>query len=72
MRHVRKAQLALHNPALRADRERRRGRTRTLVPAGAGRVLVLGDVPIELPGARSCAWTVPIRRDRARRGDDLA
>jgi glycosyltransferase involved in cell wall biosynthesis/GT2 family glycosyltransferase/Flp pilus assembly protein TadD len=40
-----------HNRALRADRERRRrSDLEALVPAGAGRVLVLGDVPIELPG----------------------
>jgi glycosyltransferase involved in cell wall biosynthesis/GT2 family glycosyltransferase/tetratricopeptide (TPR) repeat protein len=40
-----------HNRALREDRERgRRSDLEMLVPAGAARVLVLGDVPIELPG----------------------
>ena len=40
-----------HNRALREDRERRRrSDLETLVPAGAARVLIVGDVPIELPG----------------------
>jgi GT2 family glycosyltransferase/glycosyltransferase involved in cell wall biosynthesis/Flp pilus assembly protein TadD len=40
-----------HNRALREDRERgRRSDLEALVPAGAARVLIVGDVPIELPG----------------------
>ena len=40
-----------HNRALRADRERgRRSDLEALLPPGAGRVLVVGDIPIELPG----------------------
>jgi glycosyltransferase involved in cell wall biosynthesis/GT2 family glycosyltransferase/tetratricopeptide (TPR) repeat protein len=40
-----------HNRTLRADRQRRRrSDLETLVPAGAARVLIVGDVPIELPG----------------------
>jgi glycosyltransferase involved in cell wall biosynthesis/GT2 family glycosyltransferase/Flp pilus assembly protein TadD len=40
-----------HNHTLRQQRERRRrGDLETLVPAGASRVLILGDIPIELPG----------------------